>query len=305
MSQIKEIKNRMDGISETYKITSAMYLIASVKLRRAKEGWDRTEPYFRAIQSEVKRIFRTVGKIDSPYFYPSADDHLLEGTYGYLIVTADKGLAGAYNQNVIREAERMLREHSDAKLFVVGEYGRHYCRTHGIAVEQDFLYTAQNPTLHRAREISDALLAAYDAGKLKKLYVTYTDYTHGGEPEVRTTRILPFHHGQFDAVDGERAVERPFAFEPSVGQVLENIIGSYVTGFVYSALTDSFCCEQSARMAAMDSASRNAQKLLEEMSLQHQHARQNTITREITEIASGAQYQRKKKNEQAGGEEIL
>lgn len=293
MSGIKEIKNRIDGVQETSKITNAMYLIASAKLRRAKEEWDRTEPYFSMLRGEIKRIFRTVGEIDSPYFYPSPDDHLIAGTYAYLVITADKGMAGAYNYNVIKETARMLEEHGDAKLFVVGEYGRHYCQAHGIEMEHSFLYTAQNPTLHRAREISDVLLGAYNEGAIKKIFVIYTDYAHGGEPSVKATRILPFHHMQFETPSDEKTVSTPFAFVPSVERIIENVVGSYVTGFIYSALTDSYCCEQNARMIAMDSANRNARKILDELTLQYNRMRQGEITQEISEISGGARYHKK------------
>ncbi len=302
MSEIKELKARIDGIRETQKITNAMYLISSSKLRHAKEDWSRTEPYFRMIRGEIKRIFRTVGDIDSPYFYPSPDDHLTNGTYAYLVITADKGLAGAYNHNVIKETVRMLHEHSDAKLFVVGEYGRHYCQYHNIPIEQNFIYTAQNPTLHRAREISDALLGLFNENKLKKIYVIYTDYARRGEPVVCSTRILPFHHMQFDTPTDEKLVNTPFSFVPSVEKVLENMVSSYVTGFIYSALTDSFCCEQNARMVAMDAANRNAQKILEELSVHYHRMRQGEITQEITEISAGAKYHKIHEEKRTGGE---
>jgi len=127
-----------------------MYLIASTKLRKAKAELDSSRPYFNAIQGEIKRIFRTSENVDSKYFYPVTGEHELPGSYGYLVITADKGLAGAYNQNVIKEALRLMKEHPDPKLFVVGEYGRHYFTSRNIPIEKSFLYTAQNPTIHRA-----------------------------------------------------------------------------------------------------------------------------------------------------------
>ena len=123
MAGTKEIKDRIESVRDTQKITNAMYLIASTKLRKARAELDRTRPYFDALRSEIKRVFRTVEGVESRYFYPG-DDHPLSGTYAYLVITADKGLAGMYNQNVLREAQRLLDMHADAKLFVVGEYGR-------------------------------------------------------------------------------------------------------------------------------------------------------------------------------------
>ena len=108
MASTKEIKSRMESVKDTKKITNAMYLIASTKLRRARSELDHTRPYFEALRGEIKRIFRTAGDVDSPYFYPIGHEEPLEGTYGCLVITADKGLAGAYNQNVLKKAEKLL-----------------------------------------------------------------------------------------------------------------------------------------------------------------------------------------------------
>ena len=127
------------------------------------------------------------------YFYPPDNNTPLEGTYGCLVITADKGLAGAYNQNVIKEAEKLLAQHPDTKLYVVGEYGRRYFDQHHIPIEHSFLYTAQNPTLDRAREISALLLDGFLAGTLKEIFVVYTDMESSLLSEAKSTRLLPFH----------------------------------------------------------------------------------------------------------------
>ena len=295
MAGTKEIKSHIQSVRETKKITNAMYLIASTKLRRARLELDHTRPYFEALRGEIKRIFRTANDIDSHYFYPVDNDTPREGTYGCLVITADKGLAGAYNQNAIRQAQELLEWHPDTKLFVVGEYGRRFFSQRGIPIEQSFLYTAQNPTMARAREISALLLDGFDRGELKEIFVIYTDMANAMTFQARSTRVLPFHRTYFDTPPGERAVTEPFEFLPSVRAVLHSMIPSYVSGFIYSALIDSFCCEQNARMTAMDSANQNAEGLLAELSLQYNRVRQSAITQEITEVSAGARAQRQKK----------
>lgn len=294
MASTAEIKGRIDSIRETRKITNAMYLIASTKLRRARGELEQTRPYFDALRREIKRIFRTVNDVDSHYFYPPDQEPEIPGTYGCLVITADKGLAGAYNQNVLKEARRLLDEHEDMKLFVVGEYGRRFFTQHHIPIERMFLYTAQNPTLDRAREISTMMLDQYDAGQLKKIFVSYTDMEDGMTACVHSTRLLPFHRTYFATPEKEKKVAVPFEFEPSPSVVLNRIMHSYLTGFIYSALIDSFCSEQQARMTAMDSANRNAEELLADLSLQYNRVRQAAITQEITEVTAGAKAQRKK-----------
>lgn len=299
MASTKEIKNRISSVQDTQKITNAMYLIASAKLRRAKAELDATRPYFEATKSEIKRIFRTAEGVQSKYFYPSPDEHDLKGDYLYLVITADRGLAGAYNQNVLREAERMMKLHDGARLFVVGEYGRQYFNLRNIEIDRSFLYTAQNPTFNRAREIASLLLDLYDRREVSKIFVIYTDYGNGLSTSVNAVRLLPFHLTQFTAPEGEKVIHTPFEFQPSVQVVLDNIIPSYISGFIYSALVDSFCCEQNARMTAMDAANRNAEKLIAEMKLEYNHIRQESITNEITEVSAGAKYHKLKREQKA------
>ena len=291
----KEIKTRIQSVQETKKITNAMYLIASTKLRKARAELDHTRPYFNALSREIKRIFRTANNVDSHYFYPVGDDTPREGTYGCLVITADKGLAGSYNQNAIKEAMALLKQHPDTKLFVVGEYGRRFFASHNIPIEHSFLYTAQNPTMARAREISALLLDGFDRGELKEIFIIYTDMASAMSFEARAARVLPFHRSYFGPPEGERAVTEPFEFFPNVREVLDSMIPSYVSGYIYSALIDSFCCEQNARMTAMDSANQNAEELLGELSLKYNRVRQSAITQEITEVSAGARAQRQRK----------
>lgn len=288
MQNIKEIKKRINSVRDTEKITGAMQLIASAKMQRAKRELADTRPYFRALQGEIKRIFRVNGKINSRYFYPATGEHDLPGAYAYLVITADKGLAGAYNMKVIKTAEQKLAEHNQNELFVVGEYGRHYFHTHHIHVEESFLYTAQNPTFQRAREICDVLLEGYDSGRITKIFVIFTDFVNGMNSAVRCERLLPFHRGDFMDHAPEKEITEPFEFSPSMEEVLENIVPSYVAGYIYSALIDSFCSEQSSRMTAMKAACDNAEKILSELTAQYNHVRQSEITRELTEISAGS-----------------
>ena len=290
MAGTKEIKNRISSVQDTRKITNAMYLIASTKLRRAREELEKTRPYFSALQGEIKRVFRTVESVNSPYLADATDTG--EGCWGCLVITADKGLAGAYNSNAIKAAEALLRRHPDTRLFVVGEYGRQYFYRKGIKIENDFVFSAQSPTISRARNIGHILLRLYDRGELKRIYVIYSNMAGSLTVESRRNRLLPLHKDHFSAPEFEKEVSSPFEFVPSPETVLENVIHSYISGFIYAALVDSFCCEQSERMRAMDSASQNAERILDELSMEYNRVRQGAITREITEISAGAKARR-------------
>ena len=305
MSNMKEIKGHIQSVRDTQKITNAMYLISSNKMRKIKKELDKTKPYFEEVALSIRRIFKTVKNVQSDYFYPAGNTYEIEGTYAYLVITADKGLAGAYNQNVIKEASKLMTKKHDKLLFVVGEYGRRYFTSKNIPIEKTFLYTAQNPTLARAREISDLLLDLYDNKKIAKIYIIFTDYDSGMESKVRVMRLLPFNRNDFKMskaeIEEEQKSLRGFVwptgeieFYPNAREALDNMISSYVTGIIYGALVDSFCSEQNARMNAMDSANRNAEELIEKLTVEYNHTRQAAITQEITEVSAGARAKKKK-----------
>lgn len=293
MPDIKELKNRIEGITEMRKITNAMFLIASVKLRKAREELEKTHPYFDAVLREMKRVFRADEAEKSEYFFPAyggkRDD---ETTVGFLVITADKGLAGGYSRDVIKAALTLAQgctEADSTKLFIVGEHGRQYLRNRSIPFAEEFDYPARNPSYSRAHAIAVDLLKRYDSGEIDELRVLYTDYRNGLNTTVKEARILPFERRDFtkDADDGTE-----YEFMPSISRVLDRVVEGYVTGLIFSAMVDSFCSEQSARMNAMDTASKNASELLTELKLQYNHARQSAITNEISEISSGYRHRR-------------
>lgn len=294
MANAKEIKDRMFSVRDTQKITNAMYLISSTKLQRAKRELDNTRPFFDSMQDEIKRIFSVGEEIENRYFYPAGTDDSHSGRYGILVITADRGMAGAYNHNIIKETERLISEHPDYELYVIGEYGRHYFTGHGCNVQEEFSYANQTPTMYKAREIRDILLERYNSGAIDKIYIVYTDQGRAGENEAKSVRLLPFHRRSFYAGKTQKA-ETDFEYYPSAKVVLDNVMPVYIGGFIYSAITASFCCEQSARMNAMDSANRNAEKLIKELKIQYNRVRQAAITQEITEVSAGAKAQKKKR----------
>lgn len=222
MASTSEIRRRIGGVRQTQKITHAMYLISQAKLRKAKQDLDNTRPYFQALQTEIGRVFNADSTIESRYVDPvDPNAKPLPGVPACLLITADKGLAGAYNQNAIRQAQQLLTAQGDAALYVVGEYGRRWFAQRGIAIEESFHYTAQNPTLDRARHIAELLLERFDAGEISAVWVIYTDMKNGLEAVVRQERILPMHREHFHAAAAAAAGDKAYEFVPSAGAVLD------------------------------------------------------------------------------------
>ena len=299
MASTSEIRRRIGSVRQTQKITHAMYLISQAKLRKAKQELTNTRPYFQALQTEVARVFNADSTIESRYLLPvDGNARPLPGVPACLLITADKGLAGAYNQNVIRQGQQLMAEHPGTALYVVGEYGRRWFAQRGVPVEKSFLYTAQNPTLDRARHIAELLLDRFDAGEINSVWIIYTDMKNGLEATVHQAQVMPLHRERFHAATAATAGDAVYEFVPSAKAVLDNAARSCLTGYIYSALVDSFCSEQSARMTAMNAADQNAEELLKDLSVQFNRARQAAITQEITEVSAGERAQRSKKEKE-------
>ncbi len=294
MANIKEIRDRIGSVRDTMKITNAMYMISSNKLRKAKKQLADTENYFYSLQSMIARISRHLPEEIEDEFLRTPKDIPFEArAKGYLVLTSDKGLAGSFNHNVVKAAEDHIKKNntlSNYRLYVVGEYGRHYFARSGYKIEENFRYTAQNPNLDRSRDITAIILDDYRNRVIDEVYVVYTTMKNSISSEVQIKKILPVDiieetRSKFSSID---TYNEEFFFEPSPVAVLDNIVPNFINGFIYGALVETFSSEQNARMMAMDNANKNATEMIAELQKQYNRQRQAAITQEITEVASGA-----------------
>ena len=285
MATASEIKGRIAGVRDTKKITDAMYMISSVKMRRAARNFEQTVPYFEALSTKIRELFVHIPQTANRYFHLPSTREGQERRQGLLLITADKGLAGAYNQEALRCCEASLKEQPNTTLFVIGEYGRQYCLSHKIAFAEDFHYSLVDPRLEDARRICAELLEYYDSGELDEISIIYTDYVGSKPGECKKITLLPLDRSDFGAAAPQDGTEKKFLPDPDT--VLEGLVPSYLMGFTYGCLVKSFCSEQQARMTAMKSAGDNAEEMLKALQLQYNKIRQASITNEMIEITAG------------------
>lgn len=295
MASAKEIQDRMRSIKDTLKITNAMYMISSSKLKKSKKMLADTEPYFYTLQSEMSRILRHLPDMNSIYFKTNAEIPERKRKAGYIVITADKGLAGSYNHNILKLAEEELEKRDDYKLFVLGELGRHYFEQKGINIDKQFHFVVQDPSLSRARRIAEDLLKLYHENQLDELYIIYTTMVNAMQEEAQVAQLLPLKKTDFKIPVPIDIPLEGLALKPSTEEVMDHIVPNYVVGFVYGALVEAFSCEQNARMMAMEGATNSAKQMLKELDIEYNRARQAAITQEITEVIAGAKSQKKKK----------
>ncbi|WP_455715189.1 ATP synthase F1 subunit gamma [Anaerosporobacter sp.] len=294
MANAKEIKERMNSIQDTMKITNAMYMISSSKLKKSKKMLEDTEPYFYTLQSTMARILRHIPDMGDIYFQTNENKKDLK--VGYIVVTADKGMAGAYNHNVLKLAEKELAKYKDTKLFVLGEQGRHYCEQHGMNIDEQFHYTVQNPTLHRARKIGMTIIDSYLEHELDEVYIIFTKQVNAVQTQAEMIQLLPLKKADFKGILPPDVTAKKLILRPSPNEVMDKIVPNYVVGFIYGALVESYCSEQNARMMAMEAATKSAKDILHDLDILYNRVRQTAITQEITEVIAGAKAQKKKKS---------
>ena len=297
MPKLKDLQARMKSIQDTQKLTNAMYMIASNRRRKSLSYLDHARPFFEAIRGEINHALSSLHRLDSHYLFPEKPADTDQETWGIFVISADRGLAGSYNLNVFKETDRLLAQNPGSnKLYVLGRQAQDYYHKAGrelIALPHlDHL----PPSFDAARQLTSKLLADYDRGEFQKLFVVYTDLVNPLKEAAKSTRLLPFHREQLpgDVVENSAAdtdTASSFVYYPDPESVVQALIRSYLTGFVYGALLDSLSSEENARLNAMHQANDNARELLDLLRVQRNLARQETITSAISEVSAGAKAQ--------------
>ncbi len=299
MANTAEIKARMSSVAETKKVTDAMYMISSVKIRKAQREHQNSEHFYESLRTQISELISVIPQTKSRYFHAGLQEGKEHFRHGILLITSDKGLVGAYNQTAIDLTEAYMGRHPETELFIIGEYGRQYFKSRKVPFVEEFSYSAAFPSVWEAEKICIDLLEYYNSKKLDEINIIYTDYMGVKPSECKRAVLLPLDKSTFKEQRGDNLSYKEFYPDPDT--VLDDIVPTYLTGFIYSFLVDSYCSEQQTRMLAMSTASKNAEEMLKKLKAQYNAIRQASITNEMIEITSGANSLRGKHSSSGGG----
>ncbi|MDO4323983.1 MAG: ATP synthase F1 subunit gamma [Lachnospiraceae bacterium] len=281
MASMRDIKRRRNSIASTQQITKAMKLVSTVKLQKTKMRAERSKPYFDKMYETVTSMLAKSGTIDHPYLKPQASSKK-----AIILITSNRGLAGGYNSNVIKTVTGSGMKQEDIVLFTVGNKGKEYFARREYNIAKEYPEVIENPMFSDAKEICDEVLRRYVSGEIGEIYVAYTYFKNTVVHEPQLLKLLPV---EVDEADIEAARSNSLMnYEPKEEEALEIIIPKYVTSILYGALVEAVASENGARMQAMDSATSNAEEMIDKLTLQYNRARQGSITQELTEIIAGA-----------------
>ena len=282
MATMREIKRRKASIQSTEQITNAMKLVSTVKLQKSRAKAERTRPYSDMMYATVTHVLSRTGQIQHPYLQPGQSEKK-----GIIVVSSNRGLAGGYNSNIVRLVQGSGIAPETAVLYTVGKKAREALSHRGYTVVQDYSDRIESPEYADAMEIGRRVLEDYQNQEIGEIYLVYTSFKNTVSHEPKMIKLLPVEADQFEAKDSEDD-ELLMSYEPGEGEVLNALIPLYMNSLIYGALVESTASENGARMQAMDSATSNAEEMLEHLSLEYNRARQASITQEITEIIAGA-----------------
>ncbi|MDQ3956430.1 MAG: F0F1 ATP synthase subunit gamma [Actinomycetota bacterium] len=284
--QLRAIKRRIGSVKSTQKITRAMELIASSRIIKAQQRVDEARPYAEAMRRLMASVGKNAGNIDHPLLRQQDE----VGTVGLIVITADRGLAGAYNSNVIRAAERDMHEHGDTKLFLSGKKGVTYFKFRGYDFEDSWIGHSDQPRIDDAREVAEAVSEAFSNGDVDEVRIAYTKYESALTQRARVTKLLPVPREELEQDDEpQEGSGAQYVFEPEPQDILGYLLPRYIEGSVYQGMLEAAASEHAARRRAMKAATDNADELIEGLTRTYNQARQAEITTEIMEVVGGAE----------------
>jgi len=282
----KEIRNKIKSVQNTRKITKAMEMVAASKMRKAQERMRAGRPY----GEKIRTICANLSHANPEYRHPFLVPHGELKRVGVVIVTTDKGLCGGLNTNLLRMVLMKMREWSDQKIesqvVAIGNKGLGFFSRAGAKIVSHVTHLGDTPHLEQLIGPLKVQLAAFTSGEVDAVYLCYNKFINTMKQEPQLLQLLPLTDDRLERTDPNH--DWDYVYEPDAATVLDDLLLRYVESVIYQAVAENMSCEQSARMVAMKAASDNAKKVIDDLQLTYNKARQAGITKELSEIVGGA-----------------
>ena len=282
MASMREIKRRRGSIQSTQQITKAMKLVSTVKLQKARMRAENSKAYFEYMYQTVTSMLAKAGNIEHPYLQKSESKNV-----AVVAVTSNRGLAGGYNANIARLIVESGIEKERIRLYTVGRKGVESLARKGYQIAEDYSDIIDEPTYADSRRIGERLLDDFSKGEVGEIYVAYTEFKNTVSHIPKLMKLLPVSAETVPAEEKKESVL--MNFEPNEEEAISLLIPKYMTSILYGTFVEAVASENGARMQAMDSATNNAEEIIDDLELKYNRARQGAITQELTEIIAGAE----------------
>ncbi len=282
MASMRDIKRRKESVASTGQITKAMKLVSTVKLQKAKARAESNKPYFTMLYDTICSILARTGTIDHRYLRESDSKRK-----AVIALTSNRGLAGGYNNNIVKEITAAFAP-EDTDIYALGKKGLEGLSRKGYHIIEDYSEVMNEPLYADAIHIGKNVLASYENGEVGEIYLAYTGFKNTVVHEPKLIKLLPISVEEI-MKDVEIDTLTLMNFEPEADEALDMIIPKYMNNIIYGAFVEAIASENGARMQAMDSATKNAEDMIDDLSLKYNRARQSSITQELTEIIAGAE----------------
>lgn len=281
MASMRDIKRRKGSIQSTQQITKAMKLVSTVKLQRAKQNAEKSQTYFHCMYNTVHSILRRTQNLEHKYLKSGES-----GKKAVIVITSNRGLAGGYNSNVIKLITQGELANEDLAIYAIGKKGKD-ALAKNYEIRADYSDVIEDPVYAEAMKISKEVLSAFENGEISEIYLAYTGFKNTVVHIPTLLKLLPVEVSEEEETAQE---DDPVMmnFEPEDEEALNLLIPKYITSLIYGGMIEAIASENGARMQAMDAATSNAEKMIEDLTLLYNRARQGSITQELTEIIAGA-----------------
>ena len=287
MASMRDIKRRKSSIQSTQQITKAMKLVSTAKLQKARSRAEDSKAYFNCMYQTMTSLLAKAGNLDHPYVKSNGCEKK-----AIVVVTSNRGLAGGYNSNIVRLITGSDFKKEDVRIYAVGGKGLELLKHRGYEVVADYSEIIEEPVYDDAKVVATRLLDDFAKGEIGEIYLAYTFFKNTVSHIPTLMKVLPVEAQEAEEGEEEaNAVDKitPMNFEPEEEEAVRLLVPKYISSILYGAFIEAVASENGARMQAMDSATSNAEEMINDLELKYNRARQGAITQELTEIIAGAE----------------